>query len=112
MAPLPPNQPTPSLEFYYSDGNIVFQVCTRIFATLSSKSSVAEPYCLQFSNTLYRLHKSILASRLDLFGGMFMVSSGHHNPEDGQDDQHPVLVQDGVAIREDFEALIKHIYGQ
>jgi hypothetical protein len=66
----------------------------------------------QVSNVLYRLHKSVLAARLELFGGMFLLSNGHQNPQDGQDDDHPVHIGDGVAVREDFEALIKHIYGQ
>ena len=61
---------------------------------------------------LYRLHKSILASRLELFGGMFVLSNGQRQPEDGQDDDHPVQIEDGIAVREDFESLIKHIYGQ
>jgi hypothetical protein len=53
-----------------------------------------------------------LAARLDLFGGMFMMSNGQRQPEDGQDDNHAVQIDDGIAVREDFEALIKHIYGQ
>jgi len=61
---------------------------------------------------LYRLHKSVLAARLDLFGGMFILSNGQQQLEDGQDDDHTVQIEDGVAVREDFEALIKHIYGQ
>jgi len=61
---------------------------------------------------LYRLHKSILAARLDLFGGMFLFSNGQPQPEDGRDDEHAVQVENGVAVNEDFEALIKHIYGQ
>lgn len=61
---------------------------------------------------LYRLHKSVLAARLDLFGGMFILSNGERQPEDGQDDEHAVQIEDGIAVREDFEALIKHIYGQ
>lgn len=60
----------------------------------------------------YRLHKSVLAARLDLFGGMFILSNGQRQPEDGQDDDHAVQIEDGIAVREDFEALIKHIYGQ
>jgi len=87
---LPPTPPVRSLEFYYPDGNVVFKV----------------------SNVLYRLHKSVLAARLDLFGGMFILSNGHRQPEDGQDDDHAVEIEDGIAVREDFEALIKHIYGQ
>ena len=67
----------------------------------------------QVSNVLYRLHKLVLAARLDLFGGMFILSnSGQQQPEDGQDDWHPIKIEDGVAVREDFEALIKHIYGR
>ena len=61
---------------------------------------------------LYRLHKSILSTRLDLFGGMFMHSDGQRQHEDGQDDDHTVQIEDGVAVREDFEALLKHVYGQ
>ena len=61
---------------------------------------------------LYRLHKSVLATRLDLFGGMFTLSNGQQQPEDGQTDEHAIQIEDGVAIREDFEALLKHIYGQ
>jgi hypothetical protein len=53
-----------------------------------------------------------LAKRLDLFGGMFILSNGQPHPEDGQDDDHAVQIEGGVAVREDFEALVKHIYGQ
>ena len=42
---------------------------------------------------------------------MFLFSNGQPQPEDGRDDKHAVQIEDGVAIREDFEALIKHIYG-
>ena len=42
---------------------------------------------------------------------MFMLSNGHRQREDGQDDDRAVQIEDGVAVREDFEALIKHIYG-
>jgi len=77
---------------------------TKIFRPRTSHSQV--------SNVLYRLHKSVLAARLDLFGGMFMLSDGQHQPGDGRDDEHAVRIEDGVAVREDFEALIKHIYGQ
>jgi hypothetical protein len=69
-------------------------------------------YHPQVSNVLYRLHKSILAARLDLFGGMFILSNGQRQPEDGEDDSHAVRIEDGVAVREDFESLVKHIYGQ
>ena len=61
---------------------------------------------------LYRLHNSVLAARLDLFGGMFVLSNGQRQPEDGNDDDHAVQIEDGVAVREDFEALVRHIYGQ
>lgn len=30
---------------------------------------------------------------------------------DGLDDLHPIHVENGVAEREDFEVLLKHIYG-
>ena len=50
--------------------------------------------------------------QLDLFGGMFLFSDSQPQPEDGRDDEHAVQIKDGVAIREDFEALIRHIYGQ
>jgi len=30
---------------------------------------------------------------------------------EGTDDLHPVQLENGVTIREDFEALLKHIYG-
>lgn len=94
MDPPPSNPPVRSLEFYYPDGNVVFQV----------------------SGVLYRLHKSVLTARLDLFGGMFILSDGSEQPgghhDHGQDDEHAVQIADGVAVREDFEALIKHIYGQ
>ena len=45
---------------------------------------------------------------------MFILSnSDQQQSEDGQDDHHPIrTLEDGVAVREDFEALIKHIYGQ
>lgn len=44
---------------------------------------------------------------------MFILSnSDQQQSEDGQDDHHPIRIEDGVAVREDFEALIKHIYGQ
>jgi len=66
----------------------------------------------QVSSVLYRLHKSVLAARLELFGGMFILSNGQRQPEDGQDDNCAVQIEGGVAVREDFEALIKHIYGQ
>ena len=103
--------PVRSLEFYYDDGNVIFQVRTSpLLPTVKSYLTLRH---LQVSNVLYRLHKSVLAARLDLFGGMFILSnSGQQQSEDGQDDHHPVRIEDGVAIREDFEALIKHIYGQ
>ena len=44
---------------------------------------------------------------------MFILSnSDQQQSEDGKDDHHPIRIEDGVAVREDFEALIKHIYGQ
>ena len=43
---------------------------------------------------------------------MFILSNGQRQPEEGRDDDHAVQIGDGVAVREDFEALIKHIYGQ
>ena len=44
---------------------------------------------------------------------MFILSnSGQLQSEDGQDDHNPVRIEDGIAVREDFEALIRHIYGQ
>ena len=43
---------------------------------------------------------------------MFILSNGQRQPEEGRDDDHAVQIEDGVAVREDFEALIKHIYGQ
>jgi hypothetical protein len=44
---------------------------------------------------------------------MFILSnSDQQRPEDGQDDHRPIRIEDGIAVREDFEALIKHIYGQ
>ena len=46
-------------------------------------------------------------SRLDLFGGMFLLP----NPADGLNDDHPIRIENGVAVRGDFEALLKHIYG-
>jgi len=30
---------------------------------------------------------------------------------DGLDDDHPIRIENGVAVQEDFEALLKHIYG-
>ena len=41
-----------------------------------------------------------------------MHSDGQRQHEDGQDDDHAVQIEDGVAVREDFEALLKHVYGQ
>lgn len=64
----------------------------------------------QVSNVLYRVHKSILTSRLELFGGMFQLDNCQQLNE-GNDDLHPVQLENGVTIREDFEALLKHIYG-
>ena len=43
---------------------------------------------------------------------MFILSNGQHQTKDGQDDDHAIWIEDGIAVREDFEALIKHIYGQ
>ena len=43
---------------------------------------------------------------------MFILADGRRQLEDGQDDDHTVQIEDGVAVREDFEALIRHIYGQ
>ena len=43
---------------------------------------------------------------------MFLFSDGQPQPEDGRDDEHAIQIEDGIAIREDFEALIRHIYGQ
>ena len=111
MMPTPHQPPVRSLEFYYTDGNIVFQVRIRSFSS-PSRHRLIKRICPQVSNILYRLHRSILAARLDLFGGMFLLSSGQQNPQDGQDDDHAVQIEDGVAVREDFEALVKHIYGQ
>jgi len=42
---------------------------------------------------------------------MFILPNGQQQPKDGQDDDHAVQIEDSVAVREDFEALIKHIYG-
>ena len=42
---------------------------------------------------------------------MFMLANGQPQVEEGLDDEHPVRIENGVAIREDFEALLKHIYG-
>lgn len=43
---------------------------------------------------------------------MFILSNGQRQLDEGEDDDHAVQIGDGVALREDFEALIKHIYGQ
>jgi len=106
----PPAEPVKSLEFYYKDGNVVFEV--RTLPSLITE--ISSPHVrLQVSNVLYRLHKSVLTTRLDLFGGMFLLPNGksQHNPTDGLDDSHPIRIERGVAVREDFEALLKHIYG-
>ena len=110
-APEPPIGFVRSLEFYFDDGNIVFEVCTHSSALLTCISS--SHVHLQVSGILYRLHKSILASRLDLFGGMFLLPKwkSQHPPGDGLDDSHPIRIESGVAVRRDFEALLKHIYG-
>jgi len=43
---------------------------------------------------------------------MFLLPNGKSQPgNDGLDDGSPIRIQDGVAVREDFEALLKHIYG-
>lgn len=101
----PPVEPVRSLEFYYDDGNVVFEVHTPSLH-LHRDALISHTH-LQVSNVLYRLHRSVLTSRLDLFGGMFLLP----HPDDGLDDDHPVRIQDGVAVREDFEPLLKHIYG-
>jgi len=67
---------------------------------------------LQVSNVLYRLHRSILTSRLELFGGMFRLENHQSEPDEGINDLHPIRLENGIAVREDFEALLKHIYGQ
>ena len=78
----------------------------------STETSSPRVY-LQVSNVLYRLHKSVLISRLELFGGMFLLPNreSQTGPGDGFDDGHPIRIENGVAVREDFEALLKHIYG-
>ena len=43
---------------------------------------------------------------------MFLFSNGQPKPKDSQDDKHAVWIEDGIPIHEDFEALIRHIYGQ
>ena len=43
---------------------------------------------------------------------MFILANGRQQLEDGQDDDHAVQIEDGVVVCEDFEALIRHIYGQ
>ena len=65
----------------------------------------------QVSNVLYRLHKSILTSRLELFGGMFQLADHQSKLDEGIEDSHPIQLENGVTVREDFEALLKHIYG-
>ena len=102
----PPIDPVRSLEFYYDDGNIVFQV-----RTTSPYHNIRSHSHLQVSNILYRLHKSILTSRLELFGGMFQLDDHPQHLNEGADDLHPIRLENGVAVREDFEALLKHIYG-
>ena len=79
---------------------------------LLARLSKLNPRGSQVSNVLYRLHKSVLAAQLDLFGGMFILANGQRQPEDGEDDNHAIHIEDAVAVHEDFEALIKHIYGQ
>ena len=108
--PEPPVGFVRSLEFYFDDGNVVFEV--RVPSSFLTRISSSHIH-LQVSGILYCLHKSILASRLDLFGGMFLLPKweSQHTPSDGLDDGHPIQIESGVAIREDFEALLKHIYG-
>ena len=43
---------------------------------------------------------------------MFILSNGQEHPEDGQNDDHAIRIEDGIVVQEDFEALVKHIYGQ
>jgi len=44
---------------------------------------------------------------------MFLLPDGTPQPgTDGFDDKSPIQIQDGVAVREDFEALLKHLYGK
>lgn len=40
-----------------------------------------------------------------------MLSNGQQQPEDGKDDDCAIQIEEGIAVREDFEALIKHVYG-
>lgn len=42
---------------------------------------------------------------------MFVLASGQPQPHEGSDDRHPIRIEKGVAVREDFEALLRHIYG-
>lgn len=78
---------------------------------LSPYGDIQSRLHLQVSNVLYRLHKSILTSRLELFGGMFKLDVHQRQPDEGADDSHPIQLENGVTIHEDFEALLKHIYG-
>ena len=98
-----------SLEFYYGDGNVVFEVCAP--SPLNCQDLITSRH-LQVSNVLYQLHKSILTLRLDLFGGIFLLPNGRSQPgNDGLDNGSPIQIQDGVAVWEDFKALLRHIYG-
>ena len=108
--PPPLLKPVRSLEFYYADRNIVFQVHPLTCSLLRYPNPTV--YHPQVSNILYQLHKSVLAARLNLFSGMFILSNGQCQPVDGQDDDHAIQIEDGVAVREDFESLVRHIYGR
>jgi len=42
---------------------------------------------------------------------MFQLENSQSKLNEGVDDSHPIQLESGVTTHEDFEALLKHIYG-
>lgn len=60
-------------KFYFSDGNVIFRVSVLVTRT-TRQYILSECYDLQVKETLYKLHKSLLAGDSDVFAGMFSLS--------------------------------------
>lgn len=87
--------------FWFNDGNIVFQVRT---ALLSSEHRVTGR--VQFGNQLFKLHRSLLSKASTVFSDMFSMPK----PEDSDEgsEQHPITLPETSA--EEFRIMVGVMY--
>lgn len=105
-------------KFYFSDGNVIFRVSVLVTCTTRQYILLSECYDLQVKETLYKLHKSLLAGDSDVFAGMFSLSDAFDttpNPKnlvlkhfEGASDQNPIVLEG--QDEDDFDTFLTFYY--